>query len=82
MELTLAGLQQDDPQVPAEQVQAFCEEMKDCDLQLNQYSQTKHAFTDPKASEIGPAEMGREYNAKTTDRAWNSCQLFLQDVFK
>lgn len=77
--LVMTGL--DDPQVPPEQVQAFCEEMKDTDLQLIIYSQTKHAFTDPKAHEIGPAEMGRQYNSKTTERAWQACQQFLQDLF-
>lgn len=72
----------DDPQVPPEQVQAFCEEMKAYDFQLIVYSNTKHAYTDPKAHEIGLAEMGREYNAKTTARAWQACKQFLADLFQ
>lgn len=71
----------DDPQVPPEQVQAFCEEMKQDDFQIITYSQTKHAFTDPEAHVIGPKEFGREYNATTCHRAWQACTQFLEDIF-
>jgi dienelactone hydrolase len=70
----------DDPQVPPEQVQAFCEEMKNDDLQLIVYTKTKHAFTDPDAAKIGPPEFGREYHAQTTARAWQACQQFFADI--
>lgn len=70
----------DDPQIPTDQVDAFLKEMKACDLQLIQYSQTKHAFTDPEAHKIGPPEMGREYNELTAKRSWKACLSFLDEI--
>lgn len=72
----------DDPQIPPTQLETFMQEMKDADVQFIFYNHTKHAFTDPNAAKIGPPEMGREYNALTTQRAWQACQDFLVEVFK
>jgi len=78
--LVMTGM--DDPQVPKEQVQALCEEMKDCDLQLIQYSQTMHAFTNPNAGDLGSSKhTGSKYNSKTAARSWKACVQFLQDLF-
>ena len=73
----------EDPQVPAEQISGFMKEMNDAnaDWQFVTYGHTKHAFTDPDAAKIGPPEMGREYNAKTTDRVWRLAKDFFAECF-
>ncbi len=72
----------DDPQVPHDQIGALMTEMKGADVQFMLYSNTKHAYTDPEAHKIGPPEMGREYNALTTQRAWQACQSFFEECFQ
>ena len=72
-----------DPQVPPAGLEGFAQEMDSLsvDWQVHFYSQTKHAFTDPHASEIGPPEFGREYNATSASRAWESSFAFFREVF-
>lgn len=73
----------EDPQVPPEKLSEFAQEMdkNKVDWQCHFYSNTKHAFTDPKAAEIGPAKMGREYNELSTARAKQATQAFLAEIF-
>ncbi len=73
----------DDPQVPPDQISAFAEEMDaaDVDWQVHFFSQTKHAFTDPDASKIGPPDMGRVYNPMATQRSWEMMVNFMQEIF-
>lgn len=72
-----------DPQVKKEQIDGFMKEMDQHakDWQFHFYGDAKHAFTDPKASEIGPKEMGREYNLKAVHRTKKTTQAFFEEVF-
>ena len=72
-----------DPQVPPEQLAAPAKEMDgaNVDWQCHFYGQTKHAFTDPHASEIGPPEMGRVYSKKASSRVWQTSKQFFSEVF-
>lgn len=71
-----------DPQIPESQIKAFCKEMdkKQADWQLHYYGNAKHAFTDPKAFEIGDKKMGREYNEQATNRAKKIAEVFFDEV--
>ena len=79
--LALHGYQ--DPQIPPEQLTDFANEMNDAgvDWQVVFYGNGKHAFTDPHASEIGPPEMGREFNQLLADRAWRASKDFFEEIF-
>jgi dienelactone hydrolase len=70
----------DDPMVPPEQVLAFEEEMTEAgvDWQIHVYGGTKHAFTNPAANN---PEAGIAYNATSKDRAYQSVQNFLLEIF-
>lgn len=74
----------DDPQIPQAQIDAFMTEMDEAeaDWQFVIYSHTKHAFSDPNAHKLGPPEMGRDYNAVTTERAWRLAQDFFNECLK
>ena len=71
----------DDPMVPPEQVQAFCDEMTEAgpDWQLHMYGKTTHAFTNPDAND---PVLGTKYNALASHRAFQSMTNFLADLFK
>ena len=73
----------DDPQVPPSGLSDFADEMNGygADWQVHFYSQTKHAFTDPNAADIGPPEFGREFNERSRDRAWKSSLALFAEVF-
>lgn len=73
----------DDPQIPSEQLQAFQQEMtiNKVDWQLLYFGDTKHAFTDPQASQIGGPEMGRVYSPIATRRTWQYAQTFFTELF-
>ena len=73
----------DDPQIPKTQIDDFMTEMDaaHADWQFVIYGHTKHAFSDPNAHKIGPPEMGREYNALTTERVWRLAKDFFAEVF-
>ena len=69
-----------DPMVPPEQVQTFCEEMTEAnaDWQLHMYGQTFHSFTNPEAND---PVLGTKYNPLTSHRAFQSMTNFLTDLF-
>jgi dienelactone hydrolase len=71
----------DDPMVPPEQVQTFCDEMTEAkaNWQLNMYGQTSHAFTNPDAND---PVLGTKYNPSTSHRAFQSMTHFLANVLK
>jgi len=73
-----------DPQVPHSQIHEFMEEMdkKNADWQLHYYGNAKHAFTDPKAFQIGDKKMGREYNEKATLRMKKISEVFFDEVLQ
>lgn len=69
----------DDPMVPPEQVQSFCDEMTKAkaDWQFHMYGQTSHAFTNPKAND---PVLGTKYQPVAAKRAFQSMQHFLTDI--
>ncbi|MHA3054249.1 dienelactone hydrolase family protein [Acinetobacter sp. ANC 4633] len=69
-----------DPLVPREQLQEFSEEMKETELdwQLISYGQTYHSFTEKTANEAGI----KQYNEKSSKRAFQSMYELLEDVFQ
>ncbi|WP_133130703.1 dienelactone hydrolase family protein [Legionella yabuuchiae] len=71
----------DDPMVPPEQVDTFCQEMTkaNVDWQVHMYGNTKHAFTNPKAHD---QELGTVYNEQAEHRAWQAMKNFLNEIFK
>ncbi len=70
----------DDPMVPPEQVLAFEQEMTSAhaDWQIHTYGNTMHAFTNPKANN---PDFGTMYKSLAADRAYQSIQNFLAEVF-
>jgi dienelactone hydrolase len=76
--LTLHGY--DDPMVTPEQVMSFADEMTTAkvDWQIQMYGNTMHAFTNPEAND---PEFGTVYNKTTANRAWQSMELFLKELF-
>ena len=72
----------DDPQVQPDQLPMIAKELNDknVDWQFVYFSHTKHAYTEPRAAEIGPPEFGREYNKVSAERAWQYCQDFFKEV--
>ena len=70
----------DDPMVPPEQVNAFCQEMTTAgaDWQMHMYGNTQHAFTNPAAHD---SKLGTVYNELAARRAWQMMTYFLQEVF-
>jgi len=70
-----------DPMVPPEQVNAFCEEMTQAgaDWQVHMYGHVQHAFTNPQAHD---AQAGLVYNEHAAARSWQSLTHFLQEVFR
>lgn len=69
----------DDPMVKPEQVQAFCQEMTQAnvDWQVDMYGHTKHAFTNPEAHD---ETLGLIYQASAAHRSWQAMQNFLQEI--
>lgn len=67
----------DDPYVPAEQVQAFEQEMRDAevDWQLISYGGAVHSFTDPTAAMPGQAE----YHPLVAERSFAAMHQFLRE---
>lgn len=70
----------DDPMVPPDQVQAFCQEMThaEADWQVHMYGHTQHAFTNPQAHDNN---LGTIYNQKAEMRALQSMENFLTEIF-
>jgi dienelactone hydrolase len=71
----------DDPMVPPTQVNQFAQEMtmKKADWQIHMYGHTKHAFTNPVASD---SALGLCYSSLADKRSWQSATLFLGDLFE
>jgi dienelactone hydrolase len=71
----------DDPMVRPEQVNDFCQEMTEAnvDWQVYQYGHTQHAFTNPKANDY---KLGTVYDAKADKRSWIAMYNFLEEVFQ
>jgi dienelactone hydrolase len=71
----------DDPFVPLDQVNAFVNEMREAgtDYQVIIYGNTKHAFTNPKASELGLQQ--RAYNQSSDERSWAAMESFFHEIF-
>lgn len=75
----------DDPFVPKEQVEAFKKEMDaaNADYEFISYPNAKHAFTNPKATEIGKEHnLPLEYNAEVAEKSWEATLSFLDKTFK
>lgn len=70
----------EDPMVPPEQVNAFCQEMTEAkvDWQVHMYGQVQHAFTNPHAHDL---ELGLIFNDSAAKRAWQSMSDFLKEIF-
>jgi dienelactone hydrolase len=70
-----------DPMVPPEQVQAFCQEMTEAkaDWQIDMYGKTQHAFTNPEANDEA---LGTIYSARASHRAFQAMTNFLKDAFE
>lgn len=71
----------DDPMVAPEQVNSFCQEMTDAqvDWQVHSYGHTKHAFTNPVANDL---TLGTVYNQLADRRSWLAMTTFLQEIFE
>lgn len=71
----------DDPMVTPSDINLFCEEMNkaNVDWQINMYSQTQHAFTNPAAQD---QTLGTIYNPRSEQRAMNAMHYFLAECFK
>jgi len=73
-----------DPMVDAKQVDAFKAEMKKdkADLKVVSYPGAKHAFTNPKATELGTQfNIPIAYNAEADMDSWQKMKGFLRGLF-
>ncbi|MFC3909085.1 dienelactone hydrolase family protein [Legionella dresdenensis] len=70
----------DDPMVKPEQVNQFCQEMTEAnvDWQVHQYGHTQHAFTNPQAHD---SQLGTIYNATAEHRSMQAMRNFLEEIF-
>ncbi|KTD08294.1 dienelactone hydrolase family protein [Legionella jamestowniensis] len=70
----------DDPMAPPEQVDGFCREMTEAnvDWQVHMYGHTQHAFTNPHAHDT---QLGTVYNSKAERRALLAMTNFLTEIF-
>lgn len=72
----------DDPFVPAEQVAAFQNEMRNAkaDWELVHYGNSVHSFTDKTAGQDN--SKGQAYNPKADQRSWEAMRDFFNEVFE
>jgi len=70
----------DDPAVPAEEVTAFMQEMRDAgvDWQMIHYGGAVHSFTDPDANMEGMAK----YHEPSARRSWQAMTQFFDEIFE
>lgn len=70
----------DDPYVPATEVTAFQQEMRDtkADWQMIYYANAVHSFTNPEAGNDN--SKGAAYNEIAANRSWKHLKLFLKEV--
>ena len=71
----------DDPYVPAEQMENFKKEMKDCgvDYQIFIYGGAVHSFTNPNSGSDN--SNGAAYNEKADKRSWEAMKTFFNEIF-
>jgi dienelactone hydrolase len=69
----------DDPMVSPQDVIAFCEEMKkhQAQFQVNMYSNTMHAFTNPSAND---SSLGTVYQPQTAKKSFEAMRAFFQGI--
>jgi len=72
----------DDPMAAAEMREQLQSAMSaaSIDWELDLYSDTKHAFTNPK-SQFSPMPDVVAYNARSAERAWQATKRFLHELF-
>jgi dienelactone hydrolase len=72
----------DDPFVPAKDVEAFENEMRQnkVDWRLIKYGNAVHSFTDKSAGTDN--SKGAAYNALADARSWEDMKMFLKEIFK
>lgn len=72
----------DDPYVPAAEITAFQQEMRDAkaDWQMIYYANAVHSFTNPESGTDN--SKGAAYNEKAAKRSWEHFRLFLDEVLK
>lgn len=72
----------DDPGVPAEEVNAFLDEMRAAkvDYEFIAYGDAVHSFTNPGAG--NDKSRGNAYNEKADKRSWEHLKVFFNDVLK
>ncbi|KTC66574.1 dienelactone hydrolase (plasmid) [Legionella adelaidensis] len=70
----------DDPMVPPDVVNEFCQEMTEAkaDWQVHMYGNTQHAFTNPEAHD---RDLGTIYNSLAAERSWRALENFLSEIF-
>lgn len=71
----------EDPMVPPEHLTALATELSNAgvDWQVHAYGLTYHAFTNPAAND---AEGGKMFNPVANQRAWQSMENFLHELFQ
>lgn len=69
----------DDPMVSPQDVLDFCEEMKkyQAQFQVNMYSNTMHAFTNPMANDLS---FGTVYQPQTAKKSFEAAHAFFRDI--
>jgi len=75
---------EDDPFTTPEQIAAFKQEMEKSgvDYRFISYPGAKHAFTNPKATELGKRfNLPLAYNAKADKASWAEMKRFLKQIF-
>lgn len=73
-----------DPMVPAQQVEAFKQEMANAnvDFKVHSYPGAQHAFTNPAATEAGKQyDLPLAYDAEADADSWHKTQRFFNRIF-
>jgi dienelactone hydrolase len=72
----------DDPYVPAAEITAFQQEMRDtkADWQMIYYANAVHSFTNPESGTDN--SKGAAYNEKAAMRSWEHFKIYLNEVLK
>ncbi|MDD5255380.1 MAG: dienelactone hydrolase family protein [Candidatus Omnitrophica bacterium] len=72
----------DDPNIPAEQISAFQDEMRNAGVnwQMVSYGNAVHSFTNPEAGD-DPSK-GAAYNKEADERSWKAMRTFFDEIFQ
>lgn len=72
----------DDPYVPADQVAAFQDEMRNAkvDWHMIIYDNAVHGFTNPEAGNDN--SKGAAFNEKANKRSWEAMKVFFEEIFR